>query len=129
MLDQLEENANHKVYFNNLYTALKLTISAKANTKSKYSTHGVCRSSGQGLPSSIMMDNLFNKEQREALIGITKVAFLHTNHDCPNIIAFYIFDQKPMYFLSTTMKNVTWLSSQKKVYDSNLKKQVKLTFL
>ena len=62
MLDQLEENANHKVYFNNLYTALKLTISTKADTKSKCSTHRVCRSSGQSLPSSIIMDNLSNKE-------------------------------------------------------------------
>ena len=46
MLDQLEENTNHEAYFDNLYTALKLTIGVKANTKSKCSTHGVCRSSG-----------------------------------------------------------------------------------
>ena len=58
-----------------------------------------------------MMDNLSNKEHREVLVGITKVAILHTNHDYPDVIAFYIFDQKPVYFLSTTIKNITWLSS------------------
>jgi len=129
MLDQLEENGNYEVYFDNLYTALKLTIGAKVDTKSKCSTHGVCRSSGRGLPSMIMMDNPSNKQQREALVGTTKAAILRSNDNCPNIVAFCVFDQKPVYFLSTTMKNITWLSMQKKVYDPNLKKLEKLTFL
>ena len=77
----------------------------------------------------IMMDNPSNKQQREALVGATKAAILRSNDNCPNIVAFCVFDQKPVYFLSTTMKNITWLSMQKKVYDPNLKKLEKLTFL
>ena len=92
MLDQLEETLNDEVYFNNLHTALKLTIGTKVDMKSKCSTHRVCQSSGRGLPSIIMIDNPSNKEQYEALVGTTKAAILCSNDDFPDIVAFCVFD-------------------------------------
>ena len=62
-----------------------------------------------------------NKESRNELVEITKAAILCTNIDCLDILAFCIFDQIPMYFLPTIIKNITWLSSEKKIYDLNLK--------
>ena len=55
---------------------MKLTIGAKVDMKSKCSTYRVCERSGRGLPSTIMIDNLSNKEQREVLVGTTKAAVL-----------------------------------------------------
>ena len=93
---------------------MKPTIGAKIDTKSKCSTHRVCQSSGRGLPSIIMIDNPSNKEQYEALVGTTKAAILCSNDDFPDIVAFCVFDQKPVYFLSTNMKILLGYLSRRK---------------
>jgi len=57
------------------------------------------------------MENLVVKEQCEVLVRTTKATILRANNDYSNIIAFTAFDQKSVHFLSTIMKNITWLSN------------------
>ena len=58
-----------------------------------------------------MIDDLSNKNIREALVEITKAAILYLNNNYPTIIAHSIFDQKSMYILLTTIKHITQLSN------------------
>ena len=57
------------------------------------------------------MENLVVKEQCEVLVRTTKATILHANNDYSNIIAFAVFNQKLVCFLSTIMKNITLLSN------------------
>lgn len=49
MLDQLEPDSYHKLFYDNLFTSAKLCRGA-ANTKAKVLSLGAARSSGRGAP-------------------------------------------------------------------------------
>jgi hypothetical protein len=58
-------------------------------------------------------------KQEKALLarGTIKGAVLEGYPECPNVVAFSVYDTKPVHFLSTCMQHLQWIEKNKKVYD------------
>ena len=63
--------------------------------------HGVAKKSGRGLPKCIIQDEVTNKNLQAEVRGTTKAAVLEGDNECPNIVAFSVYDKKQVNFLST----------------------------
>jgi hypothetical protein len=60
--------------------------------------HGVCRKEGLGLPSCILQKEVVTKSEWAAVIGATKAAVLEGDPECRDLVAFSVYDTKPVHF-------------------------------
>ena len=49
--------------------------------------------------------------------GETKAAVLEGGVECPNFLAFSVYDTKPVHFLFMTTKKLVWNINEKEIYD------------
>jgi hypothetical protein len=84
--------------------------------------HGVTRKSGRGLPSCILQEELKNQKEAEKVRGQTKAAVLEGDTECPNLVAFSVYDTKPVHFLSTSCTELKWIEKVKIVFDKKEEK-------
>ena len=127
MFDQLKEKY-HVCGLNNLYNSAKFCCKAFKG-ENKVMVHGITRMSGQGLPSCVLQEELKNEKDAEKVRGATKAAVLTGDPDCPNLVAFSMYDTKPVHFLSTACTSLKWVEKVKRVYDKNEAKTVGMRFL
>ena len=123
LLNQLEENSYHQIFYDNLHTSLKLTKGAIIYARSKCLTRGACRMKNRGLPISTMLGKVTRKVDKASMVGTTKASVLNADEHCPNVITFSAHDQKPVYFLSTVMDSISWETFTTKKYDVDLNKK------
>ena len=90
--------------------------------------HGVCRKEGRGIPSCVLQKEV-KKAEQAAVRGQTKAAVLEDDPECPNLVAFSVYDTKPVHFLSTACTSVTWKEKTKRVYDKDSGVNVAMKFL
>ena len=90
---------------------------------------GVCRMKGRGLPSLVYQED-YTRDKRQAHqhYGDIKAAVLQGDPLCPNLIAFSIYDVKPVYFLTTAAEKICWETNTQSVYDKAQRKMVKLHY-
>jgi hypothetical protein len=113
MFDQLK-SAHHVCGMDNLYNSVKFCRDAFTG-KNKVMVHGVAaRKSGRGLPKCIIQDEVINKNLQAEVRGTTKAAVLEGDNECPNIVAFSVFDTKPVNVLSTACTSLQWKEKTKK---------------
>ena len=53
-----------------------------------------------GVPKSILQEEIKNVKQQMRVRGMTMAAVLTDDPECPNLVAFFVYDMKPVYFLS-----------------------------
>ena len=113
----------------NLFISAKFIRAAFSELKSRVMIHGVCRMKGRGLPSIVHQED-FTKDRPRANLhyGDVKAAVLQGDPKCPNLIAFSVYDAKPVYFLSTAAEKVCWEKNTRSVYDKTLRKKVKIHY-
>ena len=127
LFDQLKEG-NHVCGLDNLYNSTKFAREAYVG-KNSVMVHGVTRKSGRGLPSCVLQEELKNQKEAEKVRGLTKAAVLEGDAECPNLVAFSVYDTKPVHFLSMSCTELKWIEKVKIVFDKKEEKRVQLRFL
>ncbi len=70
-----------------------------------------------------------NKKKAMEVRGTTKAAVLEDDPECPNVVAFSVYDTKPVPFLSTFVKSLKWIERAKKVYNPSEGHCILMSFL
>ena len=115
-----------RIYMDNLFNSVKLF---EGLYRAKALAHGVARTNGRGVPSTIIQKEEKNKDLAEKLRGTTKAAKLNHNPGCPDVLAVSTYDTKPVHILSTAAESVEWIVKQKKVWSTMEKKKSLFKFL
>jgi len=126
MFDQLPCK-NVIVGLDNLYISARFCREALIG-KNKVMVHGVCRKEGRGIPPCVLQKEVKRAEQA-AVRGKTKAAVLEGDPDCTDLVAFSVYDTKPVHFLSTACTTLQWKEITKKVYDKDAGMNVAMKFL
>ena len=128
MLNTLKDKY-HTCGMDNLFISAKFLRGAFVELDSKVMVHGVCRLNGRGLPSCIFQTDHKNDKKRACLhYGDVKAATLVGDSKCPNLVAFSIYDSKPVYFLTTAAEKIVWEKNTRSVFDKTVKKKVKIEY-
>jgi hypothetical protein len=115
-----------RVYMDNLFNSQKLyTALYMAETLG----HGVARTSGRGVPLSIIQREEKNKDRAEKLRGTTMAARLSHSTECPDLLAVSTYDTKPVHILSMTAESVEWDVKERKVWSAAIQKKAMLKYL
>ena len=68
------------------------------------------------------------KKNKELHYGDVKAARLHGDPACSNLIAFSVYDAKPVYFLSMACEKVRWDKNTRNVYDKTKRQKVPVNY-
>jgi len=126
MFDQLND-LYHRCGLDNLYSSVKFCREAFIG-KNKVMTHGVARKKGRGIPEFVVQPEV-KKNLQHTVRGTTKAAILEGDPDCPEMVAFSVYDQKPVNFVTSACTNLLWKEKSKKVWDSDAVMNVAMKFL
>ncbi len=91
--------------------------------------HGVARTNGRGLPSSIIQREERNLAQAKLCQVTIKESRMMDCCDCPDLLVASVYDTKPVHLLSTALDCVEWNVIQKKVWNEKVKKKSFMRFL
>jgi len=127
LFDQLKEG-NHICGLDNLYNSTEFAREAFIG-KNCIMIHGVTCKSGRGLPSYVLQEELKNTKEAEKVRGLTKALVLEGDTECPNLVAFSVYDTKPVHFLLMSCSELKWLEKVKLVFDKKEEKRVQMRFL
>ena len=105
----------HCIFMDNLFNSRKLF---SALWIAQALAHGVVRTSGRGIPTSIRQFEEKNANKAEALRGTTKAAKLLNCRQCPDLVAVSVYDTKPVHLLSSVSESVCWLEKKRKVWST-----------
>jgi hypothetical protein len=103
-----------------LFTALHIAESL---------AHGVARTSGHGVPPSIIQREEKNRDRAKKLRGTTMAAKLQNSDVCPNLFAVTVYDTKLVHILSTAAHCVEWIVKEKKVWSDQLINKALMKYL
>ena len=70
--------------------------------------HGFALEKGKGVPSCLFQNKETSKIAHAKARKTLKVATLKGDPSIPGIVAFYLYDSKPFYFMSNTCEVVKW---------------------
>ncbi len=112
MFDQLKEK-NCTIGLDNLYISTKFVRQAFVG-KNSVMVHSVARKSGRGLPKVVVQEEIKNAKEAEKVRGTTKAAVLEGDPDCPQLVAFSVYDTKPVHFLSMAATSLKWIEKSKR---------------
>jgi hypothetical protein len=127
LFDQLKEG-NHICGLDNLYNSTKFARDAFVGKNCKM-VHGMTCKSGRGLPSCVLQEELKNAKEAEKVRGLTKAAVLEGDAECPNLVAFSVYDTKLVHFLSMSCSELKWIEKVKLVFNKKEEKRVQMRFL
>jgi len=89
-----------EICMNNLFNSRKIFAMLYL---SKALGHGVVRTHGRGLPSSVIQTEEKNTKRAESLRGATKAARLSNQPEYPNLITVSVYNMKPVYALNNLL--------------------------
>lgn len=113
----------------NLYILAKFLRGAFVDCSSKVMVHGVCRTSGHGLPKCVIQRETSNSRRTMQMSrNKTKAAVLVGDPACLNLVAFSVYDKKPVHFLSMAAEHLKWVTMSRSVYDKTNNKKVDVSF-
>jgi hypothetical protein len=91
--------------------------------------HGVARTNGCGLPSSIIQREEKNTKLAESLRGTTKAARLHNSDECPDLFAVSVYDTKTVHILSMAAECVKWIEKEQQVWSTIIQQKAMMKHL
>jgi len=107
LLDQVKDKFN--IYgVDNLYTSAKFFREAYTG-KNQILCHGVARKSEQGIPKCVIQEEPKRKSDQDKMRGTTKAAVLTDDPEVLELVAFSVYDTKPMHFLSMACTALKWI--------------------
>ena len=78
--------------------------------------HGVVQEKGKGVPSCLFKNKETSKIAHAKARWNLKVAALKGDHSISGIVALYLYDSKPLYFMSNACELVKWNKMTCKVW-------------
>ena len=90
--------------------------------------HGVTCKSGRGLPASIIQEELHNRKGQKKVRGTVISAELVGDSKCPSFISVYVYDIKPVHFLSMEVDHIKWTEKKIEVYDRSIGPMTTMNF-
>ncbi len=91
--------------------------------------HGVARKSERGLPKSVIQEEAKTKSQQDKMRGTTKAAVLTGDPEVPDLLAFSVYDTKPVHFLSMACTGLKWIEKKRRVFNKETSSNVSMAFL
>ena len=79
--------------------------------------HGVTKNHQEGIPSIIQQTGVQNENLMLHQKGAVKVAVLYGDPDIKKMIAISYYYSKPIYLLSTVVRNVEWIELTRKCFN------------
>ncbi len=87
------------------------------------------RTSGHGVPDSVLQKKETYVKLAESLQEMTKVARYDNLLGCSDMLVASVYDTKPVQLLSIVMESIEWKVKEKRVWNQQEKKKTKLWFL
>ena len=81
------------------------------------------------MPNLVKQTEETKVEKRRAAIGTTIAAILTGDSGLKDLVCVSVYDQKPVYFLSTITETIEWVEKEKKVYSKSSQSCVTVKFL
>lgn len=100
----------------NLFSSVNFSNAIKNETQSKVLTLGIVRKSGRGV-SEIVYQEEKKCYQKTIKVGTLKGSVLVENHNCKTMLSLFVYDKKPVYFLTNCMQEIKQINKKKKVYN------------
>jgi len=100
----------------NLYNSAAFCRAA-FNHKWKVLCHGVARKGNRGIPACVSQQEAISRKDQVKVRGTVKAAVLEGDEGCPNLIASYVCDTKPVHYLSMVSEEVKRIEKEKEVYN------------
>ena len=120
---------NFTCTMDNLFISAKFGQACLTEIPQQVMIHGVCRTVDRGLPKCVIMDVEKTERLAAERRGTVKAAVLKEDTKVKDMVAFSVYDTKPVHFLSTAARSLKWMRKKRKVYDSNLGQMVEIEFL
>ena len=127
MVDQLQSQC-HVCRMVNLFNSARFCKEAFIS-KNKVMVHGVTRRANRALPECVVQWEEKTKKKQEQVKGTTKAAVREGDPEYPDLVAFSVYDTKPVHFLTTACRSMKWIEKTKKVWDKDMWINVALKFL
>ncbi len=70
-----------------------------------------------------------NKNEAEQLRGMTKVAQLVNSRTCPDLLAVFVYDTKPVHLLSIVDDCIEWRMLKKKMWSISESRKIMMKYL
>ena len=102
LFDYFKDN-HHQVAMDNIYNSAAFCRTAYHHDR-KVLCHGVAHKAGRGISKYVLQGEEKNPVPQQAAQGTSKVSVLEGDTGCPNIIAYSVYDTKPVNYLSMVSK-------------------------
>ena len=76
------------------------------NHSKKICLHGITRKGGRGLPEYVLQEEITNPKNQETVRGIVHAAESLGDPDCPSLVAVFVYDTKPVRFLTMATERI-----------------------
>jgi hypothetical protein len=103
------------VGLDNLYISASYCREALVG-RNEVMVHGVYRKEECGIPPCVLQKEV-KKNEQAAVRGKTKAAVMEGDPDCKDLVAFSVYDTKPVHFLSTACTSLSSKEKSKRVFD------------
>lgn len=91
--------------------------------------HGVRRPNNIGISHEVIQNNVPDPRMVDKRPGQMKAAVLIDDDTCQNLLAAFVYDQKPVTILSSISESITWKVSTRKIYSHLASKDVDMQYL
>lgn len=112
----------------NLYISTKFAKFSFTHPK-KVMIAGVARTSGRGIPLSVLQYEKKDQKEVVRVRGTVKAAVLMGDKSIPNLVAVSVYDTKPVDFISTICNSIEWVPLARKVWNESKQEMDVLKFL
>ena len=83
----------------------------------KVKTLGTCRKGRRRIPSDVVQHEETRIKGNREVRGTVKASVLQGDKYCPNLVAYSIYDTRPVHFLSMVCNSIKWIIKSNKVYN------------
>ena len=114
MFDTLPDR-NYKCWVETLHTSLNFIVHA-LNHEDHVMVEGVCRKGGRGFPEIAKHEEVRGEDNLRIAVRTVKAVGMDVDGVDETIVATLVHDAKPVYFLSSSCEEISWVKKTRKVW-------------
>ena len=129
LLFDMFKDKSHIVGMDNVNVSLRFCREAYMGKNQVLIHGGVARKKNRGLPDCVVQEEEKNEKKAALVRGTTKAAVVENDSECPNVVAFSVYDTKPVHVLTTCVRKLHWVEKQRKVFDPQEGQSIMMKYL